>query len=106
MHRTTSESIAPAKAHEEETGETATLDAEFAADVEEIIATANRGIRPRGLILDSSAMITGERQGHTVRQIGSSKTGYGETKTGLSVATTIELTHGIAGAGWRTRCAS
>ena len=49
-----------------------------------------------GLILDSSVIITGERQGHSVRQILEQfKTGYGETVIGLSVVTIVELTHGI-----------
>lgn len=37
VRRTISECIALAKAHEEETGEAPVLDADFAADVEEII---------------------------------------------------------------------
>jgi hypothetical protein len=37
MRRTLSESIAMAKAHEKETGESPVLDPDFAADVEEII---------------------------------------------------------------------
>lgn len=49
-----------------------------------------------GLILDSSVIIAGERQGHTVRQILEQfQTGYGETQIGLSVVTVVELTHGI-----------
>jgi tRNA(fMet)-specific endonuclease VapC len=49
-----------------------------------------------GLILDSSVVIAGERQGHTVRQILEQfQTGYGETQIGLSVVTVVELTHGI-----------
>ena len=49
-----------------------------------------------GLILDSSVVIAGERQGHTVRQILEHfKTGYGEIEIGLSVVTVVELTHGI-----------
>lgn len=49
-----------------------------------------------GLILDSSVVITAERQGHTVRQILEQfKTGYGEIEIGLSVVTVVELTHGI-----------
>jgi tRNA(fMet)-specific endonuclease VapC len=49
-----------------------------------------------GLILDSSVVVAGERQGHTVRQILEQfKTGYGETEIGLSVATIVELTHGV-----------
>lgn len=49
-----------------------------------------------GLILDSSVVIAGERQGHTVRQILEQfETGYGEVEIGLSVGTMVELTHGI-----------
>jgi tRNA(fMet)-specific endonuclease VapC len=49
-----------------------------------------------GLILDSSVVIAGERQGHTVRQILEEfKTGYGEIEIGLSVVTIVELTHGV-----------
>lgn len=49
-----------------------------------------------GLILDSSVVIAGERQGQTVRQILEHfQTGYGETQVGLSVVTIVELTHGI-----------
>lgn len=44
VHRTISECIGPAKAHEEETGQSApTLDPDFAADVEEVI----RNRKPR-----------------------------------------------------------
>jgi tRNA(fMet)-specific endonuclease VapC len=49
-----------------------------------------------GLILDSSVVISGERQGHTVRQILERfKTGHGEVEIGLSVVTVVELTHGV-----------
>jgi tRNA(fMet)-specific endonuclease VapC len=49
-----------------------------------------------GLILDSSVIIAGERQGHTVRQILEQlKTVYGETVIALSVVTIVELTHGV-----------
>jgi len=49
-----------------------------------------------GLILDSSVVISGERRGHTVRQILEQfKAGYGEIEMGLSVVTIVELTHGI-----------
>ena len=49
-----------------------------------------------GLILDSSVVITGERRGHTIRQILEQfKTGYGEIEIGLSVVTIVELVHGI-----------
>ena len=48
------------------------------------------------MILDSSVLIAGERQGHTVRQILEQfRAGYGETEVGLSVVTIVELTHGI-----------
>jgi len=53
-----------------------------------------------GLILDSSVVIAGERQGRTVRQIlGEFRTAYGDTGIGLSVVTVAELAHGIQGAG-------
>jgi predicted nucleic acid-binding protein len=49
-----------------------------------------------GLILDSSVLIAGERQGHSVRQILEHfKTGFGEIEIGLSVVTVVERTHGI-----------
>lgn len=49
-----------------------------------------------GLILDSSVVIAGERQGNTVRQILEHfKTSHGEIEIGLSVVTVVELTHGI-----------
>jgi predicted nucleic acid-binding protein len=49
-----------------------------------------------GLILDSSVVIAGERQGHTVRQILEQfRTGYGEVEVGISVVTVVELVHGI-----------
>lgn len=57
-----------------------------------------------GLILDSSVVIAGEPRGHTVRQILEQfKTGYGEVEIGLSVATVVELTHGIQRAGTEER---
>ena len=53
-----------------------------------------------GLILDSDVAISGERLGHSVRQILEQlKTGYGEIEVGLSVVTIVELTHGIQRAG-------
>ena len=49
-----------------------------------------------GLILDTSVVIAGERQGHTVREILEQfKANYGETEIGLSVVTIVELTHGV-----------
>jgi hypothetical protein len=68
--RKISECIALAKAHEERLGQAPTLDPDFAADVEEIIRN-RKSVEPArvGLILDSSVVIAGERQGHTVRQI-------------------------------------
>jgi predicted nucleic acid-binding protein len=49
-----------------------------------------------GLILDSSVIIAGERQGHSVRQILEQLgAAHGETEMGLSVVTIVELTHGI-----------
>jgi tRNA(fMet)-specific endonuclease VapC len=57
-----------------------------------------------GLILDSSVVISGERRGHTVRQILEQfKTGYGEIDIGLSVVTIVELIHGIQRAGIEAR---
>jgi len=43
VHRSISECIALAKAHEEATGEVPLLDADFAEDVEEIIKDHKRG---------------------------------------------------------------
>jgi predicted nucleic acid-binding protein len=49
-----------------------------------------------GLILDSSVVITGERRGHTVRQILEQfKAAHGELEIGLPVVTIVELVHGI-----------
>lgn len=49
-----------------------------------------------GLILNPSVIITGEREGKTVRPILEQfRMGYGETEIGLSVASVVELTHGI-----------
>ena len=49
-----------------------------------------------GLILDSSVVIAGERQDRTVRQILEQLRGVdGDTETGLSVITIVELVHGI-----------
>jgi len=49
-----------------------------------------------GLILDSSVIIAGERRGHSVRQILEQiQDVHGETETGLSVVTIVELTHGV-----------
>jgi tRNA(fMet)-specific endonuclease VapC len=49
-----------------------------------------------GLILDSSVVITGERQGHTVREILEQlQAAQGEIEMGLSVVTIVELVHGI-----------
>jgi tRNA(fMet)-specific endonuclease VapC len=57
-----------------------------------------------GLILDSSVVVAGERQGHTVRQILEHfKAAYGEIEIGLSVVTIVELTHGIQRAGTEER---
>ena len=57
-----------------------------------------------GLILDSTVVISGERQGHTVRQILEQfKTAYGEIEVGLSVVTIVELAHGIQRAGTEER---
>ena len=57
-----------------------------------------------GLILDSTVVITGERRGHTVRQILEQfKIGYREIEVGLSVVTIVELTHGVQRAGTEER---
>ena len=49
-----------------------------------------------GLILDSSILIAGERGGESVRQILKRvQAANGETESGLSVVTIVELTHGI-----------
>lgn len=49
-----------------------------------------------GLILDSSVVISGERRGHTVRQILEQlQAAHGEIEMGLSVVTVVELVHGI-----------
>ena len=49
-----------------------------------------------GLILDSSVIVSGERRGHSARQILEQiQSAHGETDMGLSVVTIVELTHGI-----------
>jgi predicted nucleic acid-binding protein len=49
-----------------------------------------------GLILDSSVIVSGERRGHSARQILEQiQRAHGETDMGLSVVTIVELTHGI-----------
>lgn len=49
-----------------------------------------------GLILDSSVLIAGERGGESVGQIPKRvRSRQGETESGLSVVTIVELTHGI-----------
>src|SRR5260221_7549978 len=49
-----------------------------------------------GVILDSSVLIAGERRGDSVRQILKRvQASHGETESGLSVVTIVELTHGI-----------
>lgn len=56
------------------------------------------------LVLDSSVAITGERRGHTARQILEQvKTGHGEVEIGLSVVTIAELAHGVQRAGGEDR---
>src|SRR5580704_17270190 len=53
-----------------------------------------------GLILDSSVLITAERQGKNARQVLTSiAQEVGETEIGISVVTLIELAHGAARAG-------
>jgi len=49
-----------------------------------------------GLILDSSILIAGERGGESVRAILKRvQATEGETESGLSAVTVVELTHGI-----------
>jgi predicted nucleic acid-binding protein len=49
-----------------------------------------------GLILDSSILIAGERRGEGVREIlKRMQAAHGETESGLSAVTVVELTHGI-----------
>lgn len=49
-----------------------------------------------GLILDSSVLIAGERHGESVREIITRvQAKQGETESGLSAVTVVELTHGI-----------
>ena len=49
-----------------------------------------------GLILDSSILIAGERQGASVAQIlRRVRASQGEIEAALSVVTIVELTHGI-----------
>lgn len=50
-----------------------------------------------GLILDSSVLITAERQGKNARQVLTSMSKHlGEVDVGISVVTLIELAHGAA----------
>ena len=49
-----------------------------------------------GLILDSSVLIAGERQGRSIREILKKvQSAYGEAEAALSAVTIVELTHGI-----------
>ena len=49
-----------------------------------------------GLILDSSVLIAGERQGRSIRQIlRQVQDAHGEAEAALSAVTIVELTHGI-----------
>jgi tRNA(fMet)-specific endonuclease VapC len=49
-----------------------------------------------GLILDSSVLIAGERQGHGIRQVlRHIQTKHGEVEAALSAVSVVELTHGI-----------
>jgi tRNA(fMet)-specific endonuclease VapC len=49
-----------------------------------------------GLILDSSFLVAGERGGQSVREILKRlQASLGETESGLSAVTIVELTHGI-----------
>src|SRR5580692_9235711 len=67
--RLLSESIALAEAHAKELGYEPTMDADFAADLREIIHSRKPRPLRMGLILDSSILITGERRGEGVREI-------------------------------------
>jgi predicted nucleic acid-binding protein len=50
-----------------------------------------------GLILDSSVLITAERQGKNARQVLAAMSKHlGEVEVGISVVTLIELAHGAA----------
>jgi len=50
-----------------------------------------------GLILDSSVLITAERQGKNARQVLTAMSEHlGEVEVGISVVTLIELAHGAA----------
>jgi len=60
-----------------------------------------------GLILDSSVLISAERQGKNARQMLTSIADkIGETEVGISVVTLIELAHGAARADTPERRAS
>jgi tRNA(fMet)-specific endonuclease VapC len=49
-----------------------------------------------GLILDSSVLIAGERQGHSIRQVlRQVRDKCGDIEAALSAVTVVELTHGI-----------
>ena len=49
-----------------------------------------------GLILDTSAIVTAERRGHSVpRILAQVREAWGDTEIGLSVVSIVELTHGI-----------
>lgn len=49
-----------------------------------------------GLILDSSVLIAGERRDESIREILLQlRSKHGETDTGISAVTIVELTHGI-----------
>jgi hypothetical protein len=67
--RLLSESIALAEAHAKELGYEPTMDADFAADLREIIHSRKPRPLRMGLILDSSILIAGERRGEGVREI-------------------------------------
>lgn len=57
-----------------------------------------------GLILDSSVLVTAEREGQNARQMLAGVAGrIGETEVALSVVTLIELAHGAARADTTTR---
>ena len=57
-----------------------------------------------GVILDSSVLVAGERQGNTARDILSAiSSKLGDIETGLSVITLLELAHGAARANSAAR---
>ncbi len=77
---------------------TATIDADFAADVEAAIAAHRESLGPpaMGLILNSSAAVAAERQGMNAKQLLLSiRAQTGDDDVAVSVITLLELAHGI-----------